>query len=48
MKKFVFYTYESSGRDCKVTIWADTKDEAWTEFNRRYGEDAPVDMVKEL
>lgn len=48
MKKFVFYTYDPQGRDCKVTIWANTQDEAWRQFDQRYGKDAPVDWVKEL
>lgn len=44
--KFDFYTYTPAGRDVIIPIFAVTEDEAWVKFDKAYGKDTPVDMVK--
>jgi hypothetical protein len=45
--KFNFYTYDPAGRDVVIPIWAADQDAAWGRFDRIYGEDTPVDMVRQ-
>lgn len=44
--KFNFYTYDPTGRDVVISVWAKDDDEAWAKFDRVYGNDTPVDMVR--
>jgi hypothetical protein len=43
--KFNFYTYDPTGRDKVIPIWAKDEDEAWEKFDLIYGKDTPVDKI---
>ena len=44
--KFNFCTYDPTGRDVVIPVWAKDDDEAWAKFDRVYGNDTPVDLVR--
>lgn len=44
---FKFYTYDPAGRDVVINVFAKDENEAWQKFDRVYGPNTPVDMVKE-
>ena len=43
--QFKFYTYDPTGRDVIITIWAATEPEAWDKFDLIYGAETIVDQV---
>lgn len=43
--KFKFYTYDPTGRDTIIPIFAKDEDEAWEKFDRIYGSETIVDQV---
>ena len=45
-KKFKFYTYDPTGRDVTIVIYAVDQTEAWDKFDRVYGKQTPVDKVE--
>lgn len=47
MKEFLFYTYDSAGRDVIITVRAADRAAAFKEFDRLHGEDTPIDFAIE-
>ena len=47
LKQYNFYTYNKEGIDCVIPVFAEDLEEAWFKFDRIYGENYPVDMVRE-
>ena len=47
MKEFLFYTYDSAGKDVILTVRADDRAAAFKEFDRLHGEDTPIDFCIE-
>jgi len=43
--KFIFHSYDTSGREVKIPIFAATEQEAWDKFDRIYSPNNPVDYV---
>ena len=46
--QFKFYTYDPTGRDVIITIWAATEPEAWDKFDLTYGAETIVDQVVQV
>ena len=46
--KFNFYTYDQSGNDVVIPVFAINQHAAWDKFTREFGYDYPVDFVKEM
>lgn len=47
MKEFLFYTYDSAGKDVILTVRADDRAAAFNEFDRLHGEDTLIDFCIE-
>jgi hypothetical protein len=43
--QFKFYTYDPTGRDIIIPVWAVDEDQAWVKFDAVYGKDCVVDDV---
>jgi hypothetical protein len=43
--RFKFYTYDPTGRDVIIPIFARDEDEAWAKFDRIYGNEVIVDLM---
>jgi hypothetical protein len=43
--QFKFYTYDPTGRDIIIPVWAVDEDAAWVKFDSVYGKETAVDQV---
>lgn len=43
--QFKFYTYDQTGRDVVIPLFAKNEDEAWAKFDRVYGTNTIVDQM---
>jgi hypothetical protein len=45
LAQFKFYTYDPTGCDVIIPVWAVDEDAAWVKFDGVYGKETAVDQV---